>query len=503
MIDIVPRRYGQILTDTYKNFRDAEPQIHERIVRLRNMWNRTCAQLEFIRRVEHTLSPEHQDIQAATLDILAGKLKAACAALNGLVRAEDRGRLGKKGDVKRLKFARTKTSLDGILAQLQDWQELYDPSWYLILGVEDIAIDKHLRLTHAHPQPSILRGAASIRDSVRHQQHPGVHVFLPPDGLAYQHQKSIQFTTARLIHRTNSIKWFVTDSVPCQGANVDIMTKDIRSLAATLKNADPHIFGILRCQGVVKLLDKAQQLEAFMLIFETPTDSIEEPRSLRSHLIAQTQHSLSDRFALAKQIAKAVSSVHTFGFVHKNVRPETLLCFPSSVRTLDTTALIGFEQIRTADGRTRRQGDSLWSRNLYRHPERQGLSPSDDYRMQHDIYSLGVCLLEIGIWGSFLAYDGELATATELLALDLPGFELQTAVTVKNALVTIAEKQMPSSMGNAYMDIVVNCLTCLDESNADFGHRSEFEDEDGVLIGVRYIQKVSPPPSGLCTYRSN
>jgi hypothetical protein len=91
----------------------------------------------------------------------------------------------------------------------------------------------------------------------------------------------------------------------------------------------------------------------------------------------------------------------------------------------------------------------------------------------------------------------------QLLALDLPGFELQTAVTVKNALVTIAEKQMPSSMGNAYMDIVVNCLTCLDESNADFGHRSEFEDEDGVLIGVRYIQKVSPPPSGLCTYRSN
>ena len=27
--------------------------------------------------------------------------------------------------------------------------------------------------------------------------------------------------------------------------------------------------------------------------------------------------------------------------------------------------------------------------------------------MQHDIYSLGVCLLEIGLWRSFVYYEGE------------------------------------------------------------------------------------------------
>jgi hypothetical protein len=45
-------------------------------------------------------------------------------------------------------------------------------------------------------------------------------------------------------------------------------------------------------------------------------------------------------------------------------------------------------------------------------------------------------------------------------------------------------------MGDKYTDIVVTCLTCLDESNTDFGDDSEFEDADGVLIGVRYIEKV-------------
>jgi hypothetical protein len=52
--------------------------------------------------------------------------------------------------------------------------------------------------------------------------------------------------------------------------------------------------------------------------------------------------------------------------------------------------------------------------------------------MQHDIYSLGMCLLEIGLWGSFLAYDGKLATPTTLLGLNTRELELQTASTVKD-----------------------------------------------------------------------
>jgi hypothetical protein len=45
-------------------------------------------------------------------------------------------------------------------------------------------------------------------------------------------------------------------------------------------------------------------------------------------------------------------------------------------------------------------------------------------------------------------------------------------------------------MGDKYSGVVVHCLTCLDDDNKDFGDKSEFEDEDGIAIGVRYIEKV-------------
>lgn len=45
-------------------------------------------------------------------------------------------------------------------------------------------------------------------------------------------------------------------------------------------------------------------------------------------------------------------------------------------------------------------------------------------------------------------------------------------------------------MGTLYAKIVETCLTCLDKGNVDFGDEKEFQDEDGVAVGVRYIEKV-------------
>ena len=46
-------------------------------------------------------------------------------------------------------------------------------------------------------------------------------------------------------------------------------------------------------------------------------------------------------------------------------------------------------------------------------------------------------------------------------------------------------------MGRVYTNVVISCLTCLDPQNQDFGDESEFMDEDGILVGVRYIEKVT------------
>jgi hypothetical protein len=131
--------------------------------------------------------------------------------------------------------------------------------------------------------------------------------------------------------------------------------------------------------------------------------------------------------------------VHTVQFVLKNIRPETIIVFRNEHSDIGAPFLAGFEQFRIDDGHTYRAGDDLWQQNLCklpvhssvmmltnslldRHPSRQGTHPQVDYQMQHDIYSLGVVLLEEGgcpgtwnncltsIWSSLAAAAADIVT---------------------------------------------------------------------------------------------
>lgn len=267
--------------------------------------------------------------------------------------------------------------------------------------------------------------------------------------------------------------------------------EDVRELARKLSYTDPFAFGILQCKGVIRVMESgSQRPSSFDFVFRTPKTLGNEPRTLRSYLSSDANHTLTDRFKLAQQLAKSTSYVHALGFVHKNIRPETILIFQESKSVLGLTFLTGFEMLRMADGRTRLLGDTAWEKNLYRHPHRQGVNLKEAYVMQHDIYSLGVCLLEIGIWDSFVSYENDATAPVPTTALDIfGGSELSTPVHQKEHLVALAER-LARGMGERYQEIVVNCLTCLDHDNADFGNQKEFEDIDGVIVDVRYIEKV-------------
>jgi serine/threonine protein kinase len=338
-----------------------------------------------------------------------------------------------------------------------------------------------------------MNNAASVRKAIRPGQSATKNLLLPADALDITQAEKVMYSTAKLLPRPTTTKRVIIDPIPYHDTDRDILTRNVRSLAAKLTSVDPSVFNILKCRGFIKLPGDANGPEALNLVFYTPESFSRGPRSLRCHLTERTSHNLTDRFAFARQAANAIGFVHTLGFVHKNVRPENLIEFGSTDTTLGSLYLIGFEQVRAADGRTYRQGDLAWSKNLYRHPSRQGAAPSEDYCMQHDIYGLGVCLLEIGLWDSFLTYDadGESQTAVAALHVDAEKFEERPPSAVKDHLVHLAKTWLPLSMGTVFKDVVVNCLTCLDDDNVDFGDRAEFEDEDGVLMGVRYIEKVS------------
>jgi hypothetical protein len=489
-------RYGKILVEQYAAFKGAADEINERVLCVESIWKRTTVQLNFLRKVYETLDEEHQDIQDRILQVLVSKLKAAIFQLER-VKKKKSGKDARNNsnvvELKRLKYILIKECMDNAINDLEEWQKRFDPSWFLIMKVANPVIDQEL--ARDKTEVASMSTAKGLRDSLKEEPQIKTSIFLPEDGLIVN-RRSIPFSTAQTMQRTTSSKWFILDSVECDPeASPSTLTKDVRDLARKLSHADPLTFGLLNCRGVIKVVDAAKKnITSFDFVFKVP-EGMEDPRSLRNILISGDSNlSLSDRFKVAQQLATSVSYVHTYGFVHKNIRPETVLIFQNQKSLLGASFLLGFEKFRLVDGRTMRFGDCIWEKDLYRHPRRQGLKPEEDYTMQHDIYSLGVCLLEIGLWESFVLYHNEGSDASPSTALsilnDAEKDEIKKAFLVKDALVDLAKQRLPSRMGDKYTDIVVTCLTCLDESNPDFGDDSEFEDADGVLIGVRFIEKV-------------
>jgi hypothetical protein len=455
-------------------------------------------QLDFLQQVWKTLDEEHQSIQNQILRVLVSKLEMAISQIERVQRKEKDKNVGDGNNVakvKRLKYALVKDCLDAAINDFEAWQKMFDPSWFLIMKVGSPLIDQELSKDDRTEIASLCT-ARELRDSLKEEPQIKTSVFLPEDDLKSAKRHDIPFSTAQIMQRTASSKWFILDSVACDPeANISVLKKDVRDLARKLSRVDPVTFGLFNCRGVVQVTDAAKKrVTSFDFVFRVQ-EGMENPRSLRSILkSADVNLSLSDRFRVALQLATSVSYIHTYGFVHKNIRPETVLIFQSQKSPLGASFLLGFEKFRFADGRTMLLGDCVWEKNLYRHPRRQGLKPEEDYTMQHDIYSLGVCLLEIGLWESFVIYHNDESHPTPSPALailnDLEKDEIKNAFLVKDILVSLAEQRLPSRMGDKYTEIVVTCLTCLDESNAAFGDDSEFEDADGVLIGVRYIGKV-------------
>ncbi|KAH6669008.1 hypothetical protein B0J14DRAFT_599802 [Halenospora varia] len=489
-------KYGKHLIDACSSFKSAENEIEERVLCVKSHWKRTSIQIDFIQQIWDTLDEEHQNIQTQILQVLISKLTVAITKLDKLAKKqpEKPTERPQKIEVKRWKYIIVKQYLDETIQNLESWQKMFDPSWFLIMKVSSPLIDQELARDGS--AVSTFPGARDIRDAVTEQSTQKKSIFLPAEGLDLQTMCEIPFATAKFVKRIGSGKWFLVDSVTCDPeANLDSQTRDVRELARKLSCSDPIAFAILQCRGVVRIVEAgSRRPSSFDFVFRIPEELDKIPTSLRSCLLSRTQHSLSHRVQLAKQLAKSVSYVHTLGFVHKNVRPDTVIIFEDNNSAIGSAFLTGFDNVRMADGRTRLSGDSVWEKNLYRHPQRQGLTPEESYIMQHDIYSLGVCLLELGLWESFVSYSDNALNATPGSVLqvvaDDAGPELSQPVVMQRHLIALANNDLPGKVGDMYRNVVVNCLTCLDEDNADFGNQSEFEDDDGVLVGVRYIEKI-------------
>lgn len=306
---------------------------------------------------------------------------------------------------------------------------------------------------------------------------------------------------------SNTPQWFLFESKPYDSQNTrgkQAVKTNVRILAEKLHLAHGQR-GILRLIGFRE--EEAGTKGACQLIFTGPfKDSY--PESLKTYMEGHKSiPTLNFRVNLCNQLATAVLQTMTLTLVHKNIRPENILLIPTkhSPGTGHTVTpdvfLAGWQYARQVErGVTSFQGEITLQRKVYQHPERQLTEAEKVYSMAHDLYSLGVCMIEILTWESLLLPTNPPTMSPSFIAAfkdlglqeDVSEPFTKYAEEIKQTLVYLCDQKIPIAAGDKIARLVHEFLTCLDEDSED---RDDFEtpyqdapnDENRRRVAVHFV----------------
>ena len=157
---------------------------------------------------------------------------------------------------------------------------------------------------------------------------------------------------------------------------------------------------------------------------------------------------LEQRYLLAAVLAEGLLNILNVGWVHKALNSTNIVLFheAGSVQVVDFSRpqMMGFGLARpeqpgalTIDTRGI---DSTW--RLWQHPElQQGLHRRHERRF--DIYSLGMILLEIGMWQDLHYFSGPSDSAFDFY----------------QRIENLCHSQLAHHMGEVYKDAVLMCIS--------------------------------------------
>ncbi|KAL5513660.1 hypothetical protein ACEPAH_4059 [Sanghuangporus vaninii] len=255
---------------------------------------------------------------------------------------------------------------------------------------------------------------------------------------------------------------------------------------------DPPDGAMLRCCAVVR------KNSEFDLYFRIPEGC--SVQTLRQILPTSSSSrpivSKRDRVKFSIRLATAVLVVHSLGLVHKLIHPETILVTQKEIHVSENPNRLGFpylaafQSARSDVGVSLKKSDieAYSSRGIYFHPrdQRETETRAERYTMEDDIYSLGVCLFEIGVWRSLLTWDGtSSAYAYDDSFVRLsdsniwPGSNLREKARAKlKVLVEEARRLLPRAVSSEYAEVVISCLTVGYEMNPLNEEYVKFRDEN-------------------------
>ncbi|KAL9017409.1 MAG: hypothetical protein Q9185_005287 [Variospora sp. 1 TL-2023] len=224
----------------------------------------------------------------------------------------------------------------------------------------------------------------------------------------------------------------------------------VNQLAGLLSTAGSNSLGTLPFKGFFKEAEKSR----YAFIFSMPDSTTEaKPDSLHQMIespLLGRLWTLSGRFSLAGDLARIMGTFHMFEWVLKGFQSDSVVfCteIQSNKPQLHKPYLAGFEYIRPVSGSTVGQPfDMSEEVALYCHPDLQD-EPSVEFGKIHDLYSLGVVLLEIGLW----------TTARQIVQQARPPRPSKGA-DIREEYIRKAKSKLPLRMGRSFANAVVACL---------------------------------------------
>ena len=90
--------------------------------------------------------------------------------------------------------------------------------------------------------------------------------------------------------------------------------------------------------------------------------------------------------------------------------------------------------------------------------------------MAHDIYSIGEVLLEIGLWRSFVVWNGfndfmiddEVLDGGKAILRRMKERKPNAGEELKSLYESLAAQEMPNVMGERYCEVVLRCLSAVE-----------------------------------------
>jgi len=233
----------------------------------------------------------------------------------------------------------------------------------------------------------------------------------------------------------------------------------------------------------------------FLLSKLSPTIPTPKITTLQSilHKSPASRPTLGSRFRLAHALACAVRNIQSIGWVHQNLRSENIIFLLSALYQNDSTRdpdpasiyyqkpwIFGYGSSRLETVPSVGIHDDNPARNLYRHPDRWGIMPCQRFNKYHDIYSLGVILLEIGYW----------APITLLVAKDHLASGAEPRRVMENMLLLSGTSRLTSAVGESFAAVAKLCLM---SSAEGFGFDGDCDDKLDSLLQAEFDRKVIDP----------